>query len=159
MKIALITDTHFGVRNDSPHFMEYFSRFFDDIFFPYCKEHNITEAIHLGDLMDRRKYVNYNTLHGIQENFIKKLNEFDLKMHCLIGNHDAFYKNTNKINSLHELFSKNDNLVIYENPTELVFDDLCIGLVSWINKENYEESIDFLKNCKSMTTPKKIMKF
>jgi DNA repair exonuclease SbcCD nuclease subunit len=148
MKIALITDTHFGVRNDSPHFMDYFSRFFNNIFFPYCKENGITQSIHLGDLMDRRKYVNYNTLHGIQNDFIKNLKDNNIKMHCLIGNHDAFYKNTNKINSLQELFSKNDNLVIYDEPTELVFDDLCIGLVSWINKENYDDSMEFLQNCK-----------
>ena len=35
MKIALLNDTHFGCRNDSPHFMEYQNRFYDELFFDY----------------------------------------------------------------------------------------------------------------------------
>ena len=59
MKIALITDTHFGARNDNVNFNEYFYNFYEDVFFPYLKDHNITTAVHLGDVMDRRKYVSY----------------------------------------------------------------------------------------------------
>ena len=54
MKIALLNDTHFGCRNDSPHFVQYQSRFYDEVFFPYLKEHNIKTLIHLGDVVDRR---------------------------------------------------------------------------------------------------------
>ena len=35
MKIALITDTHFGARNDSQIFTEHFMKFYDKIFFPF----------------------------------------------------------------------------------------------------------------------------
>ena len=41
MKIALLNDTHFGARNDSPAFLEYFMRFYNEIFFPYLQENNI----------------------------------------------------------------------------------------------------------------------
>ena len=41
MKIALLNDTHFGVRNDSEAFRKYQLRFYNEIFFPYLKEHNI----------------------------------------------------------------------------------------------------------------------
>ena len=34
MKIALVTDTHFGARSDSQQFDAYFKRFYEDIFFP-----------------------------------------------------------------------------------------------------------------------------
>ena len=61
MKIALVTDTHFGARNDHDHFNTYFYKFYEDIFFPYLKEHNIKTCIHLGDVMDRRKFVSYKT--------------------------------------------------------------------------------------------------
>ena len=54
MKIALITDTHWGARNDSVIFADYFSKFYDNVFFPYIDDHNIKTCIHLGDVVDRR---------------------------------------------------------------------------------------------------------
>ena len=57
MKIAILNDTHFGARNDSLIFDDYFHKFYDEVFFPYLKEHNIKTLIHLGDIVDRRKYI------------------------------------------------------------------------------------------------------
>ena len=54
MKIALLNDTHFGARNDSLIFDDFFHKFYDEVFFPYLKEHNIKTLIHLGDVVDRR---------------------------------------------------------------------------------------------------------
>ena len=54
MKIALITDTHWGARGDSAAFAEYFNRFYYDYFFPYLAEHGINRIFHLGDIVDRR---------------------------------------------------------------------------------------------------------
>ena len=42
MNIAIITDTHFGARNDNINFSDYFYRFFDEQFFPYLKENKDT---------------------------------------------------------------------------------------------------------------------
>ena len=54
MRVAILTDTHFGARNDSPIFLHHFFKFVDEVFFPYLKKEGITHMIHLGDLMDRR---------------------------------------------------------------------------------------------------------
>ena len=70
MKIALITDTHWGARNDSKIFADYFSRFYDNVFFPYIDEHDIKTCIHLGDVVDRRKYINFKTANDLRENFV-----------------------------------------------------------------------------------------
>ena len=75
MKIALLNDTHFGCRNDSPAFMEYQNRFYNEVFFPYIEENNISTLIHLGDVVDRRKFINHNTAHNFKLKFWDKLDE------------------------------------------------------------------------------------
>ena len=57
MEIALITDTHFGARSDSLAFSEFFRKFYQNIFFPTLKERDIKSVIHLGDVVDRRKFI------------------------------------------------------------------------------------------------------
>ena len=73
MKIALLNDTHFGARNDSPAFLDYFMRFYNEIFFPYCKENNIKTLIHLGDVVDRRKFINHQTASIFRKEFFDRL--------------------------------------------------------------------------------------
>ena len=103
MKIALINDTHWGARNDSPAFIDYFNRFYDEVFFPYLQENNIKTVIHLGDVVDRRKFINHNTAHNFKLKFWNRIDELDLDTHVIIGNHDTYYKNTNEINALQNL--------------------------------------------------------
>ena len=143
MKIALINDTHWSARGDSQLFFDYFMKFFDDVFFPYLKENDIKTVIHAGDLMDRRKFVNFNILNQVRTRFFDKLNEEGIEMHCILGNHDVYYRNTNKVNSIRELF--NDDLILYEEPAVVNFDGLDIAMLPWICKENYDQSIDFIK--------------
>ena len=148
MKVAIINDTHFGARNDSSIFLDHFLEFFEDQFFPYCEENNIDQVLHLGDLMDRRKYVNFNTLHEVRERFFQKFEEKKIHIHCIVGNHDTFYKNTNEVNSLKELFAdRNDYFHLYEEPTAVNFGALCVGLVPWIADDNRDECEEFLRTC------------
>jgi DNA repair exonuclease SbcCD nuclease subunit len=65
-------------------------------------------------------------------------------MHCILGNHDVYYRNTNKVNSIRELFE--DDLKLYEEPQVVNFDGLDIALLPWVCKDNYDESIGFIKN-------------
>jgi len=134
MKIAVISDTHFGVRNDSPLFLDYSFKFFDSVFFPYLKEHGIDTVIHMGDLLDRRKYINFNTLSQVKKRFFAPLREMGIKVHCIPGNHDTYWKNTNDLNSLRELFK--DDLNLYETPTTVDFDGLSVLFLPWITKAN-----------------------
>jgi DNA repair exonuclease SbcCD nuclease subunit len=149
MKIALINDSHFGARGDSQLFFDYFMKFFDDVFFPYIKEHNIHTVIHAGDLMDRRKFVNFNILNQMRERFVEKLQDEGVEMHCILGNHDVYYRNTNRVNSVSELFGNAPNIRIYEEPEVLTFGALDIAFLPWVNKENYDQSIEFIKTAEA----------
>ena len=103
MKIALLNDTHFGCRNDSPAFMKYQNRIYDQMFIPYLIQNKIDTLIHLGDVVDRRKFINHNTAHNFKKKFWNKLEDLDIDTHILLGNHDTYYKNTNEINAMDNL--------------------------------------------------------
>jgi len=144
MKIALITDTHFGARNDNSNFNEYFFNFYENQFFPYLKEHGITDVIHLGDVMDRRKYVSYRIAKDFRERFINRFE--NINFHMLVGNHDTFYKNTNDVNSLQELVDgRHNNIKVYDKSTEVEFDGFKILFVPWINANNMSHTTNMLK--------------
>ena len=149
MKIALLNDTHWGARGDSQVFLDYFMKFFDDVFFPYIKDNNINTIIHAGDLMDRRKFVNFNILNQVREKFIERLEDAGIEMHCILGNHDVYYRNTNRVNSMSELFGDSPALNIYEEPEVLTFGALDIAFLPWVNKENYDQSIEFIKTAEA----------
>lgn len=147
MKLAIINDTHFGIRNDSPLFLENALLFFEEQFFPYLKEHGIKTVLHLGDFMDRRKYVNFNTLAKVRTRIVDRFKTEGIDLHIILGNHDTYFKNTNEINSLKELFADSFNVI--EEPTILNLGGLDIAMIPWINSSNSEAYMDFIKTCKA----------
>lgn len=149
MKVAIITDQHWGVRNDSDVFFDYQMKFYDDVFFPTLKERGITTLINGGDFTDRRKYINYKTLNRMRTCYLQRLGEMGIVQHNVVGNHDTFFKNTNEINSMGELFKDIPNCNIYPKVSEIELDGLKIVLIPWINEANQEETINFLKETKT----------
>lgn len=148
MRAALITDTHWGVRGDSQQFIKYFEKFYNEIFFPYLIENNIKTIFHLGDIVDRRKFINFFTLHKFKKIFIDRLEELDITMHVLVGNHDVPYRNTNGINAMNELF-RSPNIKVYSEPDDVEFGSTSIAMLPWINGSNFKDSMDFVKKTKS----------
>ena len=143
MKIALICDTHFGCRNDSEVFVDYFLNFYKNIFLPQVSGTLNTQCVfHLGDMFDRRKFINYKTLRKFKTHFIKKMvhNNF----HIIIGNHDTYFRQSNLVNSP-ELLLQDYNFHIYSRPTEIFLDDLKVLILPWINDENREKSFELIK--------------
>ena len=106
MKVAILNDTHCGIRNSSEIFMEYQSRFYTDVFFPYLKEHNIKKILHLGDYYENRTSINFKALHHNRRIFLDKLRDNSIHMDIIPGNHDCYFKNTNRLNALKELLGR-----------------------------------------------------
>ncbi len=140
MKIAIVTDTHFGARNDNQNFNEYFYKFYENIFFPTLKQRGITTCVHMGDVVDRRKFISYRIANDFRKRFIAKFQQDAIDLHIIIGNHDTYYKNTNDVNSMEELVGQ-DRFKIYTNPEVVEFDGVPIQFIPWINSGNYDESI------------------
>lgn len=149
MKLALITDQHFGARSDSTAFSEYFERFYENVFFPYLLEHGITNVIDLGDTFDRRKYINYDTLRRCRKYYFDVLKANNIQVDVIVGNHDTYFKNTNEVNSPELLLGDYDNIAVYDEPGEYNYDGLNIAFLPWVCSGNYEQSMQFIENTKA----------
>ena len=100
----IITDSHYGIRNDSTAFYDYQKDFNENVMMPIIKEYGIERVFHLGDLVDRRKYINYLTLKRLKDDFFHPILEAGCTIDLTIGNHDVVYKNTNDLNAIDQLF-------------------------------------------------------
>jgi DNA repair exonuclease SbcCD nuclease subunit len=145
MKVAIITDQHFGARNDSTHFLDYYEKFYKEIFFPKLVKERITNLLILGDTFDRRKYVNFFTLKRTKDMFFSKLADLNIQVHMLAGNHDTYFKNTNEVNSVSLLLQEYDNINVISSPTTIEVDEQPICMLPWICPENYEQSMAVMK--------------
>ena len=145
MRVAIITDQHFGARNDSLHFLDFYEKFYDETFFPAIDTAGITTLLILGDTFDRRKYVNFYTLQRAKKMFFDKLADRGIKVHMLVGNHDTYYKNTNDVNSPRLVLEEYDNINIIKNPDTLQLDGVSVCMMPWICAENYDHSLQTLK--------------
>ena len=149
MKAAIITDTHFGARGDSQAFDDFFKKFYQNCFWPEIEKREIKTIFHLGDCFDRRKYINFNTLQSCREYFFDEAKKRGISIVMIVGNHDTFFKNTNNINSPYLLLNDYDNVLTFHNPTEFLWGDRSILLMPWLCTENYQQSLDAIKQTKA----------
>ena len=147
MKVAIITDTHFGARKGSKLFQDYFELFYKNVFFPTLEQYGITTVIHMGDAFDSRKSIDYQSFEWAKRVVFEPLSKYDV--HLITGNHDCYYKNTNNVNSPNLLLQSYPNVKTYSSPTEIKVDNLNVLLIPWICMENEEQSLKAIKNTKS----------
>lgn len=149
MKLCILGDTHFGARGDSLDFHNYFKKFYDEIFFPYLVENKINVVVQMGDLFDRRKFINFNSLYLSRKYFFNKLKENNINLYTLIGNHDVAFKNTLEVNSPSLLLNEYDNVFLIEDFHTEIFEGVSVDIVPWICSDNEEEIFQKIKNSKS----------
>jgi len=145
VKVAIITDTHWGARNDSLNFIDYYEKFYRDTFFPTLDKEVIDTVLMLGDTFDRRKYINFVTWNKAKSIYFDQLAKRNIQTYILVGNHDTSYKNTNKINSPDLLLREYTNIQVIDEPTTIDVKDTAICMMPWICPENYSDSIQTIK--------------
>ena len=145
MKVAIITDQHFGARKNSKLFHDYFLKFYNDVFFPTLEQYGITTVIDMGDTFDSRKGIDFSALSWAKNNYYDRLHEMGVKVHTIVGNHTAYYKNTNEVNAVDLLLREYDNVTVYSQPTEVKLDKLNVLFIPWINQENEEQTLKLIK--------------
>ena len=146
MKVAIITDQHFGFKKGSKLFHEYFQKFYEEVFFPTLQERGIDTVIDMGDTFDSRKGIDFSALSWAKNNYYDKLKDYTI--HTIVGNHTAYYKNTNQVNAVDLLLREYNNVKTYSETTEVKIDNLDVLFVPWINSENEERTFKHLKKTK-----------
>ena len=149
MKIAIITDQHFGARKNSKLFHDYFLKFYEDIFFPTLIKEGITTIVDMGDTFDSRKGVDFVSLEWAKNNYFDKLRELGIEVHTIIGNHTAYYKNTNDLTGVGLFLREYDNIKIYSEAEEVRIDKTKFLFVPWINSENQEKTFEVIEESDS----------
>ncbi len=149
MKVAIITDTHFGARKSSKVFHDFFQKFYDDIFFPTLEERGIKTCIHMGDAFDNRKNIDFWSLNWAKKNVYDRFQKMGIKIYQLVGNHDVYYKNTNEINAVESLLEDYDNIVSISSPDSYKIGKSSFFMIPWICADNYDETKSKISRTKS----------
>ena len=150
MKVSIITDQHFGCRKSSKFLHDHFKRFYDDIFFPYLEEHDIKVVVDMGDTFDNRRSIDLWALEWAKENYYDRLRDMGITVHTIVGNHTAYYKNTNSVNSVGLLLKQYKNVIVYPEVTEVKLDKLKVLFIPWINNENFQNTVSSVKATSSV---------
>nr|BAR35472.1 gp47 recombination endonuclease [uncultured Mediterranean phage uvMED] len=148
-KVLLITDQHFGVRNDNQYYVERYQKFYGEIVLPYIDEHGITEILCLGDTFDKRKSINFSSLSAAHDMWFGPLAERGIRMTMLVGNHDIYYKNTLKVSAPELLLREYSNIQIVSDPTEMTIGGRKMLLLPWICDDNRSDALNLIKKSKA----------
>jgi len=147
MLVAIITDTHYNFKKGSKIFHDYFEKFYKELFFPTLRKYKIDTVIHLGDMFDNRKTTDYWSIDWTKRVILEPLKKYTV--HLILGNHDIFYKNTNKLNSPQLLISDYKNITIHTKPIDVNIGGKDILFIPWITSESESETLRAIQNTTS----------
>jgi hypothetical protein len=148
MKVAIITDQHFGFKKGSKLYHDYFLKFYEETFFPTLEREGITTILDLGDTFDNRKGIDSYSLDWAKKHYFDPIRSMGISLVSIVGNHTAFYKNTNEINTIDLLLREYDNVTIVSECQELKVGNLDVLFIPWINIENEIETYKKIKESK-----------
>ena len=113
------------------------------------QQNQIKVIYQLGDLFDRRKFVNFNTLAECKRYFFDYLHQNGIQLITLLGNHDIFWKESLSVNAQSLILGEYDNITVIDKPTRMHEDNASIDLIPWICKENENDVFSFIDSSKS----------
>ena len=151
MKIAILGDTHAGVRADSHIYLEYQQKFFENVFFPTLEDRGIDFHIQMGDLMDKRQSANFYTVNRFRNMYFEEIKRRGMRGMTLIGNHDIYWRQNTEVNSWVELFQDRYS-DFYEGvvePKTIELDGAQVDIIPWICNENRDRVMKFISDSKS----------
>lgn len=143
MKIIHSGDWHLGVKADDPWVQEIQLQGIKE-HIKYAKENNIKTIIQYGDIFDVRKAITHTTMEFARK-IATMLEDEDIHMITIVGNHDAHYKNKLTPNASAEILGKYKNITVVEKPITMDFDGTLIDLIPWMCDENTASIMKHIK--------------
>ena len=133
--IALITDIHFGSKNNNKPYFQSQMDFFEQQFFPYLIKNKIDSVVCLGDVFDSRQTIDTIILNEIRERFFGWMYNHEIKFYTLVGNHDANLNSDISVNTF-KATGLCSTIHVIDKPTTIKIGKYRIGLIPWLTKED-----------------------
>lgn len=115
-KFIQFTDIHLGRRNNSAEHLQDCEDYVDWML-SRAKSEKVDGIIFLGDFFENRSAINVVTLN-VAYRILKKIDDFGLPVHFLVGNHDLGRRNTRELYST-SVFSELKNFTLYDSITQV----------------------------------------
>lgn len=144
MKIALISDLHFGMRRGVEIFLNSQLQFFKNQFIPDLIKRGIDTIIIPGDFFDNRIALDNRILKHILDLFDNEFKNFNI--HIIVGNHDSYLESSIHINSL-RVFEFYKNVKIYEKNESIEIGGRKLFMCPWVTDSNkFLEELKTIEN-------------
>jgi len=124
-KIACISDIHLGVHQDSQVWHEQHLKL-AEWFKESLNSKGIKDVIIAGDIFHNRHEVGVSTLHVAKE-FFNILSDFNIV--AITGNHDCYYRDNSKVNSIKVL--ERDGMVVFDTLNTIRTNNKDIVFCPW----------------------------
>ena len=114
MKTILITDTHFGTRQNSMTWLRSQMDFFKKQLIPYIEKNGDCRLVHLGDVFDSRSTISTMVAKQVVGMF-KEISELVKEFIIIGGNHDYYSPNSDDIDTLNLLLGNLNIKLVTKN--------------------------------------------
>jgi len=155
MKIAILGDTHWGARKDSPVFYKHYEAFYDG-FFQHLEDEGINTVIQVGDTFEARQRTNSLTLQEARRIYFDRAEAKGIYTYITVGNHDIYHRESVTVNTPRLLLSDYECVKVVDKPTTVVLPSCGIGvadkqldLIPWICEENQVQIVEFIQKSES----------
>ena len=151
MKILFLGDLHLGARNGNPNFLRMMDDYFKEELFPYILNNNIDVVVQLGDILDKRRNIDFTISNYLVNTFFKFFTENKVTLYSTLGNHDVYYRQSIQLDGPSQ-FASGDYIHIVKDCRVITFDKTKIAMTPWICDENKEEVTKWIVENKNRNT-------
>ena len=145
MKKIILTDTHFGVKQNSITWLNSQKKFICDQFIEHIiNMHEPVEIVHLGDVFDSRSSISTLIANEVVNMFRLMCNcENVTKIYIVAGNHDFYSPNSDEVNTVNLLLSNiSDKINIIYNDNYIDPPYLYVPWYEWFDQDNIQKLVD-----------------